>query len=35
VTRTTHKNTTSGDPGSRTYTDDVTRTFTVTFTRIR
>jgi hypothetical protein len=35
VTRTTHKVTTSGDPGSATYTDDVTRTFTVTFTRLR
>jgi hypothetical protein len=35
VTRTTHKKTTTGDPGSAIYTDDVTRTFTVTFTRLR
>jgi hypothetical protein len=35
VTKTTHKKTTSGDPGSTTYTDDFTRTITVTFTRIR
>jgi hypothetical protein len=35
VTRTTHKKTTTGDPGSATYTDDVTRTFSVTFTRLR
>jgi hypothetical protein len=35
VTATTHKKTTFGDPGSATITDDVTRTFTVTFTRLR
>jgi hypothetical protein len=35
VTRTTHKRTTSGDPDSTTYTTDVTRTFSVTFTRLR
>jgi hypothetical protein len=35
VTATTHKKTSFGDPGSATVTDDVTRTFTVTFTRIR
>jgi hypothetical protein len=35
VTATTHKKTTFGDPGSATVTDDVTRTFTVTFTRLR
>ena len=34
VTATTHKTTTFGDPGSATVTDDVTRTFTVTFTRL-
>jgi hypothetical protein len=35
VTKTTNKKTTSGDPGRTTYTDDFTRTVTVTFTRIR
>jgi hypothetical protein len=35
VTATTHKRTSFGDSGSATVTDDVTRTFTVTFTRIR
>lgn len=34
VTRTTHKTTTNGDPGSAIYTDDYTRTVTVTFTRL-
>jgi hypothetical protein len=34
VTKTTNKKTTSGDPGSTTYTDDFTRTVTVTFTRL-
>jgi hypothetical protein len=35
VTATTHKKTAFADPGSATVTDDITRTFTVTFTRIR
>jgi hypothetical protein len=35
VTKTTNKKTTSGDPGSTSYTDDYTRTVTVTFTRLR
>ena len=35
VTGTTHKVKTFGDPGSATITDDVTRTFSVTFTRLR
>jgi hypothetical protein len=34
VTATTHKHTSFGDPGSAIVTDDVTRTFTVTFTRL-
>jgi hypothetical protein len=34
VTGSSHKRTTYGDPGSETRTDDVTRTATVTFTRI-
>jgi hypothetical protein len=35
VTATTHKTSSYGDPGSATVTSDVTRTFTVTFTRLR
>jgi hypothetical protein len=35
VSATTHKQSSFGDPGSATVTDDVTRTFSVTFTRLR
>ena len=34
VSGSSHKKTSSGDPGQTAYTDDVTRTVTVTFTRI-